>query len=81
MKKNPEDTDSHVRSVLKGITWRVVATTTTIIIAYFIIGDVSDALKIGAIEFIGKIFIYYLHERAWTAVPRGTFRKTFKRSA
>ena len=57
--------ESHLRSVLKGITWRIVATSTTITIAYIITGEIGDALTIGAIEFIGKIFIYYLHERAW----------------
>lgn len=69
--------DSHLRSVLKGITWRVVATTTTTIIAYLVTGEVATALSIGAIEFVGKVFIYYLHERAWLLVPEGGVRKFF----
>lgn len=75
---NPQK-ESHTRSILKGITWRIIATTTTISIAYLITGEVSDALKIGAIEFVGKVFIYYLHERAWQMVPRGRIRRFFKR--
>ena len=71
--------ESHLRSVLKGITWRVIATTTTVTIAYFITGEIKDALKIGAIEFIGKVFIYYLHERAWQLVPRGRIRSLLHR--
>ncbi len=74
---NPQK-ESHTRSILKGFTWRIVATTTTVTIAYFITGEVGDALKIGAIEFVGKIFIYYLHERAWQLVPRGRIRNIFK---
>lgn len=70
--------ESHLRSLLKGFTWRIVATTTTITIAYFITGEIGDALKIGAIEFIGKIFIYYLHERLWQMMPYGTIRRIFK---
>lgn len=66
--------ESHLRSILKGVTWRIIATTTTISIAYIITGKMDDALKIGAIEFVGKIFIYYLHERAWQLVPRGQIR-------
>jgi uncharacterized membrane protein len=67
--------ESHLRSILKGFTWRILATTTTITIAYIITGEVGDALTIGGIEFVGKIFIYYLHERAWQLVPPGTIRK------
>jgi uncharacterized membrane protein len=70
--------ESHLRSALKGFTWRIVATTTTIIIAYFITGEVGLALSIGAIEFVGKIFIYYLHERIWQAIPRGGVRDFFR---
>ncbi len=77
MKKNIQ-TESHVRSVLKGFTWRIIATSTTITIAYIITGEIGDALTIGSIEFVGKIFIYYLHERAWQLVPRGTFRKLLR---
>ena len=31
----------------------------------------------GSIEFVLKFFIYYLHERAWQLVPRGTIRNLF----
>ncbi|MBK8502238.1 MAG: DUF2061 domain-containing protein [Saprospiraceae bacterium] len=74
MNETPNFKESHLRSVLKGVTWRIIATATTIAIAYFITGRMGDALKIGAIEFVGKIFIYYLHERAWQLVPRGQIR-------
>lgn len=70
--------ESHIRSLLKGFTWRIIATTTTVTIAYFVTGEVGDALKIGGIEFVGKVFIYYLHERLWQLAPRGTVRKVIK---
>ena len=70
--------DSRIRSLIKGITWRILATTTTITIAYIITGHIGDALKIGGIEFFGKLIIYYFHERAWQSVPYGTMRKLFK---
>ena len=69
--------ESRIRSLIKGFTWRILATTTTITIAYIITGKVGDALKIGGIEFFGKLIIYYLHERAWQSVPRGTMRRLF----
>ena len=56
--------ESRLRSVLKALSWRVLATLTTIAIAYFIVGDVKTALQIGAVEVVAKMAIYYLHERA-----------------
>mgnify|MGYP005657648185 FL=1 len=66
--------ESRLRSLLKALSWRVVATTTTAIIAWFITGDVATAIAIGSIEFVAKFFIYYGHERAWQLVRRGTIR-------
>ena len=71
--------ESKARSLAKGLTWRLIATTTIILIAYFKTGDVTMALQIGGIEFVIKYLLYYLHERAWQLVPRGTFRKIFSR--
>jgi len=67
--------ESRLRSMLKTVSWRVLATLTTIGIAYFILGDVQTAFKIGAVEVVAKMIIYYLHERAWAQMPRGTIRR------
>jgi len=71
-------TESHLRSLLKGLTWRIIATSTIIAIAYFKTGDVTLALEIGFIEFFIKLLLYYLHERAWQLAPRGAVRKIIK---
>ena len=71
--------ESHLRSILKTISWRIIATSTTVAIAYFIFGDIQDALKVGGIEFFAKMFIYYFHERAWQKAPRGAVRKILKK--
>lgn len=67
--------ESHLRSVLKGISWRIIATTDTILIVLLITclyGECSigSALKIGAIEFVLKLLIYYFHERIWQNLSR-----------
>ena len=80
--------ESHLRSVLKALSWRVLATTTTGFIAYFLLVASSEnsskaaqqAVAIAAVEFVVKLFIYYLHERAWQCVPRGAIRRIFRRS-
>ena len=64
--------DSRGRSLLKGITWRILATLTTILIAWLITDDVSAALQIGLIEVFAKIGIYYAHERAWAHIDLGS---------
>ena len=70
--------ESHYRSVFKGLTWRVIATGTIIIITYLTTGNFDLALEIGAIEFVAKFILYYLHERVWQMVPRGTIRQLLK---
>ena len=64
---------SHIRSVLKGISWRFVAFTDTILVVLLVtclMGECSleDALKIGASEFLLKLAIYYFHERFWLRI-------------
>lgn len=71
--------ESHLRSLLKGLTWRIIATSTIIAIAYFTTGDISMALEIGFIEFFVKLLLYYLHERAWQMAPRGFVRNIVKK--
>jgi len=62
--------ESHLRSLVKGISWRIVATTDTILVVLLItciMGNCSidNALKIGASEFLIKYITYYIHERLW----------------
>lgn len=70
--------ESHLRSVIKGITWRIVGTLDTMILSYIFTGSIKIAAAIGGTEVITKIGLYYLHERAWQVLPRGTVRSWFK---
>lgn len=56
------------------MSWRILASASTIGIAYLITGDTQLALEIGGIEAVVKLFLYYFHERAWQLMPRGTIR-------
>jgi uncharacterized membrane protein len=64
-------TDSHVRSVIKGITWRMTGTIDTMVLAFIVTGTVLNAVKIGFTEVFTKIVLYYLHERLWNIIPFG----------
>lgn len=62
--------ESHARSLLKGISWRIIATSDTILIVLLITClngncSIDHAIKIGAAEFLIKYLVYYLHERIW----------------
>ncbi len=56
---------SRRRHLLKTVTWRIVGTIDTMILAWLISGDPMVGLKVGATEIITKMALYYFHERAW----------------
>jgi len=68
--------ESHLRSFSKALSWRIIATSTTITIAYMLTGE-GTAAAIGSIEFFAKFLIYYMHERAWQLAPRGSVRRLY----
>jgi len=53
------------RHILKAVTWRVIATLTTILLAWLFTNEIELALKFGAAEVVIKLLVYYFHERAW----------------
>lgn len=53
------------RHFAKTLTWRIVATSDTFLIAWFITGSIDWAAGIAGIEILTKMILYYLHERAW----------------
>jgi uncharacterized membrane protein len=63
--------ESHTRSIVKTITWRFIATMTTVVIVFFFTGKLALSLGVGAVEVISKIIFYYLHERIWGKLSWG----------
>ena len=66
--------NSYKRHIAKTITWRIVGTLDTIILAWLISGNAFTGLKIGFAEVITKMILYYFHERLW-------FKGEFSRSS
>ncbi len=56
---------------MKGISWRVVATTTTIAIVYFFFDRLDLAIAAGMVETLLKVGLYWAHERVWFKVNWG----------
>ena len=67
--------DIRIRSLIKTITWRILASLDTFLIAWFVSGSISVGGWIATIEVITKIILYYFHERAWIRVKWGQFEK------
>ena len=74
-----ESRESPLRSALKAVSWRIIASGTTLVIAYLVTGSASWAVGIAGIELVTKLIAYYVHERAWQLVPRGTVRRLINR--
>lgn len=68
---NIKHSDSHTRSAVKAISWRVLGTLDTIIISWFITGKIALALSIGGIELVTKMVLYFFHERIWNIIKWG----------
>ncbi len=68
---NGELKEMQWRSFVKGISWRFFGTLDTIIIAFFVTGNITNALAIGGAEVLTKVGLFWLHERAWLKVEWG----------
>ncbi len=63
------------RSVVKAISWRTVGTIDTIVVSYFITGNLIMAASIGSVEVLTKMALYYFHERAWNKLSFGKIKE------
>ena len=62
--------DDRKRSLIKCLTWRVIATSDTIFLSWFFTGSITAAISIGLLELMTKTFLYYVHERFWSRLIR-----------
>lgn len=53
------------RHIAKTISWRLIGTLDTLFLSWFLSGDLYVGLKIGGIELISKMVLYYFHEQVW----------------
>ena len=57
--------EKRVRSVAKTMSWRIVATSTTILLVFLFTRDFVISASVGSLEVLAKTVIYYVHERIW----------------
>ena len=66
--------ESHKRSIIKAVTWRILATSITMLVVYAFTKELALSASIGLIDTVIKIFVYYSHERLWERIGFGRKR-------
>ena len=63
------------RHFFKTITWRIIGSVSTIILALWIWGDSTESFQIGGAETLTKTVLYYFHEKFWYRLSFGLNKK------
>ena len=53
------------RHLAKTITWRIVGSVDTMLVSWFITGNLTVGLAIGGVEVFTKMILYFIPERIW----------------
>jgi uncharacterized membrane protein len=63
--------EMNIRSIFKTVTWRILATSSTLILVYAFTQDFFISTGISFLEIVAKTLLYYLHERIWNITNFG----------
>ena len=47
------------------LTWRILASGTTLLVAYMVTGEAGLILRIGVFEAVAKVILYIIHDYVW----------------
>jgi adenylylsulfate kinase len=56
------------KNLLKTLSWRIIATSTTLLLAYLMTGQLEVVKAIGVSDVFLKTAIYFFHERTWNGI-------------
>ena len=63
--------EEHKRSALKAVSWRMIATSVTMVLVYIFTGKMELSASIGIFDVALKMMLYFLHERGWNTINFG----------
>ena len=66
--------ESHVRSIMKAVTWRAGGTVVTFAVAWIVTRKFELAAQIGVLDTTIKLAAFYLHERLWMKIGFGKLK-------
>ena len=59
------------RSGIKAVSWRIIATSTGMLLVYYFTGQLELMAEFGIGDVVLKLLFYFLHERAWNMTEYG----------
>lgn len=59
--------EKRIRTLSKTSSWRIVATSTTVVLVFLISNNLVLSATVGSLDALVKTIVYYFHERAWNA--------------
>ena len=62
--------DSHIRPIIKAVSWRIIAMIITGVVVYAYTGEIKKSGEISVVAGLILTFAYYLHERFWLWVRK-----------
>ena len=54
--------------ILKTITWRLIATGVSIVLIWYLTGDIKAGIKVGIFDVTVKLILYYYHDMIWDKI-------------
>lgn len=63
--------ETNKRSIVKAVSWRMIGSTTAIIIAYSVTGSIAASSTIGILHLVSNTLLYFIHERIWNKITWG----------
>jgi len=64
-------TETHARTIVKTVTYRIVIVVSIFTITLFTTHRIDDAISITGITAVTGTILYYLHERVWGRITWG----------
>jgi uncharacterized membrane protein len=56
------------RIILKTLSWRILATSTSMLFVYILTGQLTFAVSLGLFEIAARTALYFLHEKLWNRI-------------
>ncbi len=66
--------ESQWRSIVKTVTWRLIAITVTVLISYIWLQEWGSSIALALAANGIKALLYYLHERGWNRISFGRMK-------
>ena len=63
--------NNNKRHLLKTFSWRAVGSISTLVVVFIVTGNPFTGFKIGLVETLTKMILYYLHEKMWYRISFG----------